>query len=121
MKLSPNGETIRKVVSSGMPYKNKQQQKEFQKNYRKDKPKSAISKHYSFYLFVRELDENELRFLFTKKKNECKGNTNEEIERLRTEMSIIRDVYRKLKNNEIDYDLEIKYVIVDRYNDQNDW
>lgn len=109
-----------------MPYKNKQQQKEAQREinrrYRKDKPKSAITgKHYSFYLFIRELDENELRFMFTRKKHECKGNTPEEIERLRTEMSIIRDVYRKLKNDEIDDDLENKYVIVDRYNDQNDW
>lgn len=109
-----------------MPYKDKQQQKQYlkdyQKEYRKNKPKSATQpEYYRFYLFVKTLNEDELRFLFTKKQQDCKYATKEDIQRLRTEMAIIRDMYRILKNNEIDEDLDIKYNIVDRYRDQYDW
>jgi len=74
---------------------NKQQQKQ----YRKHRPKSAISEYYQFYLFLLTLTDDELRVLFTRRKQDCKYcKTTDELTKLRTEMAIINDVLNETED-----------------------
>jgi hypothetical protein len=79
-----------------MPY-NKEQQKQYNKDYRKDKPKSAISQYYQFYKFLITLTDEELTVLYKKRRTDLKYANESERERLKTEMKIITDLYAQRK------------------------
>lgn len=86
-----------------MPYKDKQKQKDYQKQYQKkyylNKPVSIRSnkRYYTFWKkVILGLKKDELRFLFLKKKKDCKEK-NSEIKELRTELGIINEEMRRAK------------------------
>ena len=84
-----------------MPYKDKQQQKHYQEQYKKHKPKSAITGgYYKFYKFVDTLTNEELMVLYKKRMTDCKYATESEKQRLKTEMKIITDLYTLRQNHQ---------------------
>lgn len=88
-----------------MPY-NKEQRKQYNKNYRKLRPKSATTpEYYQFYKFIDTLTNEELMVLVTKRKRDYKhATTDEEKIRLKTEMKIITDLYSLRKEATFIYD-----------------
>ena len=79
--------------------------RDYSKRYRMHKPKSAWAdkEYYAFYKFLETLTEDELRFLFCKRKKDAKRATGEELRRLRTEMSMIRDALKVKRFASQDY------------------
>jgi len=75
----------------------KEYQPDYQKEYHKFKPKSAraTSGYWQFWKMLNGLTRSELNFLFYKKRNECINAPNDDIKRLRTEMVIINEQYKK--------------------------
>lgn len=106
-------------------------QKWYRPKYKQNLPKSAISQYYQFWLSLEGMTANELQALFTKRKRDCKYASPEKIKQLRTEMAIINDCYQELKQQEIDnqflndekkvYDEYGEYIVIDEYNDQEDY
>ena len=82
--------------------------KKYNKFYRLNKPSSAISQYYRFYKFVDSLNDDEIQFLYGRRKTLMKY-CKDKIKRreYRTQMKILLDVYklRQLKREEerIDY------------------
>ena len=84
-----------------MPYKDKEQQRNYQRNIGTAR---RTSENYQFYKFLQQFNDEELQILFKKRKEECKYSDNQKIRQLRTEMAIINDVYEKRQKEKIIYD-----------------
>jgi len=75
----------------------KDYQENYQNEYHKFNPNQAraTSGYWQFWKMLNGLTRSELNFLFYKKRNECINAPNDDIKRLRTEMVIINEQYKK--------------------------
>jgi len=65
--------------------------KEYQKKYRKLRPRSATTpEHYRYYLFLLTLTDDELQMLYKKRMIELKYALDEEKQKIKTEMLLIQ-------------------------------
>jgi len=78
--------------------------------------------YYPFYLLIATLPEDDLRALFTIKKQRLTHSHGDDCLILRTHLSMIRDVYRTRRQEDVADTLTLPaYKTIDFYTDQNDW
>jgi hypothetical protein len=63
--------------------------------YNQPKSARATKEYYQFYIFLLTLTDNEIQVLYKKRMTELKYVTNEERQRIKTEMKIIEWVYNE--------------------------
>ncbi len=104
-----------------MPYKDQEQRDAYQREYRHNKPRSLNGVYYPFYLLIATLPEDDLRVLFTIKKQRLRHCHNEDCRLLRTHLSMIRDMYRTRRQDDLDEPQQPIGRIIDFYTDQDQW
>jgi len=89
----------RKYCKTCYKFHRRQYLARYRLRYRLHKPRSAWAtrEYYQFYKFLLTLPIEDLQVLFLKRKKECKYAMGDDLRKLRTEMSIIRDVVELLK------------------------
>jgi len=70
--------------------------KKYHKRYKSDKPKSAVSAYYQYWKFIETLIDEELQALYQVRRQKLKYEWDWEArQKIKTEMKIITDVYKK--------------------------